>query len=729
MSGIGAYSFNVAFTALCPSCGEISTVKGSGTCSACNAPLDASAVAAVRTSIRERRQAFKGRLLRLAQRMHEATDGPLEFMSRGTPLNPDDHFTTVITHTKQAVRSLDEDISRLVASRDWTPDQPGCIAAFTKLIQMLDDALARVPVQLETMPPLEWRAVHRELTRAFVASVRGHIFMALTLSAADGDEAAKIQADAAQVFAAAKEHIGRAEGLIDLTSNLTDGPFQADGSLDVAALTWSSVGQTSTPIVRGADIARKAFASVPGVSALPNERAVMLLPTVTSGAGVIDHRLVVELAASLRETLDNPKDTSWVMDAALLVARVSNGLDAILECAQRLGREWRYGLPRHHIVRTSTEVYRELVEGALIDIGAPIIIAGRVSSGENNASYEEDVVDGIKAGEAVEDMERLAPPSRGAVEMTFRNASAHAGIKITETGVIATAIRSQDGRVVARKEIPLTDVEFFEELVELQELLFALQLATLSWLWFHSDPRIVKVLAEAKPTLIQCNQVLSLLGGLAGLYSITLDTIGGDVTVSAEQRAEIISNPNEISILSLVPATFVLSPEIKRVTLDIVGRKPATFERAEFMDMQANALHSPMLLSLSTIKWLVASGGRWLERDEAMYIAVPLTQLSFDLERLITQQPYQAENIQLAVNSWKIVKTRLDEVLPMGQRRELTRQVVQQLDAFCKSITKLAKSRALGKSTEAQRHAAQAVAMLHAIHDIQQRALVLRDAV
>lgn len=198
MSDIGAYSFGFVFTARCSSCGEVSSVRGPGKCPACDAPFDANAVATVRTSIRERRQVFKGRLSRLAQRMHEVTDGPLEFKPQGDPLSPEDHFTNMLLPTKQAVLSLDEDISRLVSSQDWTSNQPERIGTFTKLVQTLDDALAKVPALLETMPPLEWRAVHRELTRAFVSSVRGHIFMALTMSAADGDEAAKIQANAAE---------------------------------------------------------------------------------------------------------------------------------------------------------------------------------------------------------------------------------------------------------------------------------------------------------------------------------------------------------------------------------------------------------------------------------------------------------------------------------------------------------------------------------------------------
>lgn len=729
MLDIGVYSFNLVFTTFCPSCCDVRLVKYSGTCSVCSTRLDANAVTAIRKSIRERRQTFKGRLLRLAQRMHEVTDGPLEFKFQGKLLSPRDHFTHVITSTKQALFTLNEDVSYLVASQDWTSVRPERIAAFTKLVQMLDDALAKVTALLEAKPPLEWRAVHHELARGFISSVRGHVFMALTLNASDGHEAEKVQADGALAFADAKEHIERAEGLINLAFRLPDdGPFLTDGSLDVAAITWASVGHKSAPIAQGADIARKSFAQVPDVGTLPNERAIMLLPAVASGAGVIDHTFVVELATSLRETLDTLSSSPWVMDAALLVEHVSRGLNFILDSSERLGREWRHGLPRHHIMRTLTEVYRDLIEGALIDVGAPIIIAGRAFRGENNASYEADVVDGIKAGEAVEAVERLAPLSRGTVELTFRNASAHAGIKVTETGVIATAIRSEDGRVISRKEIPLTDVEFFEELVELQELLLALQLAILPWLWSNPDSRIKMALAEELPTIQQCNQVLSLLGGLAGLHNVTLDTASGDVTISTEQRTEAVSNPDEISILSLVPATFVLSPEIKRVTLNIVDRKPTMFERAEFMDVQENALHSPELLSLTTTKWLVVSGGRWLEQDEAMYIIVPLTQLSFDLAQFISQQPYQAKNIQHALDSWKVVKKRLNIVLPMGQRRYLTQKTVQQLDAFYASIKELAKSRALGKSAEAQLYAEQAVTVLNSIHDIQQRALTLRDA-
>src|SRR5437588_6996913 len=80
-----AESSKLVFTALCPDCGKLRPIKGSGKCPECGVLLDVDAVATIRQAIRKRRQAYKVRLSRLAQRMHEVTDGPLEFKFRGVP--------------------------------------------------------------------------------------------------------------------------------------------------------------------------------------------------------------------------------------------------------------------------------------------------------------------------------------------------------------------------------------------------------------------------------------------------------------------------------------------------------------------------------------------------------------------------------------------------------------------------------------------------------------------
>src|SRR5438128_1337885 len=124
MTTRGTLSSKLVFTALCPDCGELKPIKGSAECPVCNVSLDVDVVATVRQAIRKRRLAFKVRLSRLAQRMHEVTDGPLEFKSRGVPHSSEEYFTEVLTPAKEAMVSLNETVEGLLNSQDWDPDQP-----------------------------------------------------------------------------------------------------------------------------------------------------------------------------------------------------------------------------------------------------------------------------------------------------------------------------------------------------------------------------------------------------------------------------------------------------------------------------------------------------------------------------------------------------------------------------------------------------------------------------
>ncbi|HUB92955.1 MAG TPA: hypothetical protein VMB52_00440 [Verrucomicrobiae bacterium] len=676
-------------------------------------------------AVRERRHAFKGRLLKLVEQMHKTTDGPLRFKSQGNVLDPESYLDNVITPTKQLLPKLSEDISSLVTGQDWSLDTKDNVAAFTKLVQLLDGALTKVSDLLDVVPPVEWRATYRELTHAFTFGVRGHVFTALALIDQDHDELTKTLGEANTAFAEARIHTERAEQVISLASRLSStGPFQADGSLDVAILAWSGAANEATTIAKGADIARKAYADINGVSSLPDERAVALLPTLALGSRVIDYTWVVEVANGLRTVLDNPKGTSWIVNPTLLVDRILEGQDRVLDYSERLGREWRNELPAHHIMLTLTEGYRELVEGALKDLAAPIIIAERAQKSDANATYEEDVVDGIKAGEIVEGLERLAPLSNDSVEMTFRNASAHAGIKVTDSGVTAKAYRTEDGRVVAgsRRVISLSAADFLEEVIELQELLFALQLAVLPWLWTTADPSIKKSVDEKEPTPRQRDYTVALLAGLAGLYDTVLDSDGSEATLKAKQQPETLGQPNEISILSLVPAIFSLSPDIKRATINIQGRKPTTFERIEFIDSQGDLIAQPVLNGITMAKWILLSEGKWLEKDEAVLIVIPLVKFVIDeLGALIVRQPYTAKNVQDAVKRWEVVRTRLEEISPIAEYGVATEQTVELIDAFFRSVSDMAKYRSLGDKSSTQTHAKQATTTLNKLDGLRQR--------
>lgn len=75
------------------------------------------------------------------------------------------------------------------------------ITAFSKLVKLLDDALTSVSDFRKVMPPIEWRAAHREMARAATEQLRSQIQITLTVIAPDaaaaGPSSSRLIPDAA----------------------------------------------------------------------------------------------------------------------------------------------------------------------------------------------------------------------------------------------------------------------------------------------------------------------------------------------------------------------------------------------------------------------------------------------------------------------------------------------------------------------------------------------------
>jgi hypothetical protein len=496
------------FAATCSRCQQQRAVTASGKCSVCNATLLDEEVAAVRAAVRSRRQAFKGRLNRLADRMRTSTDASPVFVTRGSPQNKSDYLNRTLRPATHTLRERDDIVARLLATGEWNPESPESIEIFRELIHVLDVELDFIDQLRQTMPPLELRGVHRELTRAAVQFARGHVFMAQTIRAADADEAAHFMSEGVEAITGASKHLKRASDVLSLVKRRpsTD-PFRTDGSLDVAALVWSTVNLKTTSIRDAAKLVRVAFADIPDVPRLSDPHATLLLPMLAVGAGVIDREVLTQRVRQLRSVIDGASaPAAWVVDSSLLVDRVHRGIERFAEEIERLGREARYGLPRNHVIRSETEVYRNLVEGALRDLGGVVLIAARVVRREDNRTYQASVIDGVKAGEIVSELERIGAPCGGAVNMLYRNASAHADVEVTDTGIVVTERRIEQGREVSRDQLSLNDGEFAEDMVALQEVLLALELSILPWLWSTSDAGLAVATANAPVTKRQSDQ-------------------------------------------------------------------------------------------------------------------------------------------------------------------------------------------------------------------------------
>ena len=663
----------------CPGCQQQRAVKGSGVCPICGTSLPAEEVAAVRTAVRNRRQTFKVRLNRLADRMRDTTDAPIVFATRGSPESKPNYVDNTLHPATRTIRERHDTVHTLLATGEWRPSDPGCIQNFTDLVRTIDVEIDFMTQLSQTMPPLELRGVHRELTRAAVQFIRGHVIMTQTLCAVDLDEARRLANDATNAMDEAARHLQRTSKLLDLVERSpSTNPFRTDGSLDVAAFVWSAVNLKSTSIKDVADLVRVSFAGMPDIPGLADHHAVLLLPMLAIGASVVDPEVLTERVRQLRRVLDSAgAPATWVAQPNVLVSRVGRGIERFADEIARLGLEAQYGLPRSHVMRSQTEVYRSLVEGTLRDFGGVTLVAARAGRGEDGGTYETDVIDGIKAGEIVSELERLGAPCGGAVNMLYRNASAHADVDVTDNGIVVTERRIEQGREVSRDTLPLSDDEFAEDMVALQEILLALELTILPWMWSTADRGLAAAVANAPVTKRQPYQTIALLGGVAGLHDLSLTIDGSRAIITAAIHKD-NSDRRETQILSLVPAAFGVSSEIQKVSLSIDGLHPVEFNRTDFLETVSDeAPHKLPMLGLTTARWLLESGSAWTERDEATYITFPLTMLYFSCCHLVASTPPRSENIDQAVSSMWLALSRLDEVLPEGRRSQLTRRAVE----------------------------------------------------
>jgi hypothetical protein len=462
------------------------------------------------------------------------------------------------------------------------------------------------------------------------------------------------------------------------------------------------------------------------VSAAADEHILALLPALATSAGAVDHELLVARALQLRAVLDQADTASpWIADHALLVARTYSGLERITDEAERLGREWRYRLPRRHLMRTLTEVYRELVEGALCDLGSVILIAARASRQDPDGVYEQAVVEGIKSGDVVSEFARLGPPCGNTVDMLYRNASAHASITIDDHGITATRREIRDGRLVSSKTVTLSDDEFSEELLALHELLLALQLALLPWMTGHSDPSMAAAVATTVTSVRQRDQTLALIAGLAGMSDVTVTTAERHLTIAATPPATRAGDRPETKLLSVVPAAFGTTPTPATVTLDLTGLSPVTFTHEEFA-----VLHDPdqapdteTALGVVTARWLLESSGTLCPRDEATHITVPLVDLYMRCAKLA---PIHQE---AALRTLRTARARVVEVLAEGRRSPLTHSAISQIDIMIDFLAGLAPGGDAPKdSEEAHRRARNAVVALNEAHRVGEQARAIRDA-
>jgi hypothetical protein len=96
--------------------------------------------------------------------------------------------------------------------------------------------------------------------------------------------------------------------------------------------------------------------------------------------------------------------------------------------------------------------------------------------------------------------------------------------------------------------------------------------------------------------------------------------------------------------------------------------------------------------------------------------------------RLAGSAPRVTENIDLALESLRVVRARLDDVFASDRRSLLTQRVVEQVDVLATALAGLAEIRRGQRgAAKGQSVAQQAAATLNVIELIQKKAVALRD--
>lgn len=281
-------------------------------------------------------------------------------------------------------------------------------------------------------PPIQVRAAHRILTRSTVQIIHGYVTMIKTLIAADLDEALKRQQEGQQLFTLGARTRKLLLRIINHTSKQTlPGWWMSGDTLDLATIAWEGVENASVTIDQAANLVRTALAMIPGVTELSDAEALLLLPATVLPVTIADPVLLQSRAGLIRDVLVKADSAApdWIQDPAGLVQRISEGIQTVNEQVERIGFAETGPHSRRILMQLLADVYLKLVEGPLCDLGCVVVIAARAAGGEPNGMYIPKIA--LKAGDTIQALERMGPLWSHTVRVLVRNASAHAGVRVS----------------------------------------------------------------------------------------------------------------------------------------------------------------------------------------------------------------------------------------------------------------------------------------------------------
>ncbi len=576
----GNITFALAFAQItCDTCSQPTVVNRDRRCTRCRAPLPDETID---PSVKLRRQTYKAAFKRLLARVDAARIADPVFARRGTITDAATYMESVFQPALKNVPDTLHELRNEVESSSWGDDQPS-LDAFRGISARIESLITQASQLIAIVPPVEMRAMHRLLTRAVCEMVTGYVTLLSAVVAADIEDATQRQQagqahlDAAGVTAGRlAEPVGRIEALLE------PGRWMSRTALDFAAIAWDAVGGQPTSVADAAARVRTGLAGIPGVAELSDSHAFVLLPSIVLSAAAADPILLRQRAVLVRNVVDaaDRQVPGWRGDVDEMVRRVDSALRQITEQVERVGAAPLADEEhRRHNIHLLVDVYEQVLEGPLRELGAVVVIAARALRGAANGVYSSGVARGVKAGDIITELDALGEPWRGAAQMYIRNAGAHGGVDILDHGVKLTQERIEDGAAVVVKEETISDREFAAEFAWLQETALSLQLAVLPWLFTHDDPALARARDASRHDDRELEAIIRSLAGINGLLDVSITRTPLEIVIAASPAPG--TDVRSVSIPALAPVALHNWPECSRITLAIATREAVTYTRGE----------------------------------------------------------------------------------------------------------------------------------------------------
>lgn len=532
----------------------------------------------------DRNASFGPGLASLRDRWEAWTAAQPQFASRGTRLEVGEHLALMRRGMTQTSGFIDT-AKDICQRTDWASDAAASDCSnLDALVTVCDDAMGIVAFLAGHPPPLLLLSAHRQAARALKSAVDAIVRMTLLHTvkyhsqAVTGMEQVQANLDTgADLMAQVSVRLDRADRVL-----LAPGFWALGDEYETGRVAWEGVDASVATITDAATVVRETFKDVPGIPGLPDEQAFLLLPAAAISASFQDPERLIRRAVAVRTLLDRADAAgSWVAEPTLLAEHVWRGHRQLVDQVVRFGYAMRSDHPRKLLLDTALDVFAKFVEGPLRRLGGVAAIASKASGGE---VFDHNSSDRYKPSTTIQALNHAAPELLQGMDSLLRHAEAHYDYEYDDEGVAISHLppRGSSGRIVDH----FTDEDLFEQLLNLNEALVAVELALLPYLWSFPDDSVQEVLEQKASTRESAFELLRALGGLKGWTDVAFDVSGGVLSVTGTYRGPADAN-SVVDLLPMVAAAWSALPDVERVHVRTLDAE-ASLSRDQFLPHELN---------------------------------------------------------------------------------------------------------------------------------------------